>query len=122
MNELRGVAPDEVLVASGGVEPAVEAVEVEIVVVDPLPGETKTKWRERERADRVAKQKAVLAEWDKKVKESEACGLPAPERPKVRKLFPVPATPPSLKTKKARRGKRMVDDETEMIEIGRAHV
>lgn len=103
---------------SGGVEPAVEAVEVEIVAVDPLPGETKTKWRERERADRVAKQKAVLAEWDKRVKECESRGLQAPERPKVRKLFPVPTTPPSLKTKNARRGKRVVDEETEVIDIG----
>lgn len=121
MNELRGVAPEDVQVMSGAVEPVDEQVEAEdMMTIEPLPGETKTKWRERERVDRMAKQKAVLAEWEAKVKECESRGLPAPERPKVRKLFPVPATPPSLKTRKACRRKRVVDDDVEEIDIDMA--
>lgn len=121
MNELRGIVEEEEgqpAVAAG--DPSAGGVDVEevaIEVLDPLPGETKTKWRERERAERVAKQKAVLAEWEKKVEECESRGVPAPFKPKVRKLFPAPATPPSLRTKRTLIRGEVVSDDVEVIDI-----
>lgn len=129
MNELRGIVDEEegqpVVGAGDPVIEEVDEAEVAMEVLDPLPGETKTKWRERERAERVAKQKAVLAKWEEKVKECESRGVQAPlMKPKVRKLFPAPATPPSLRTRKASRRMGEGSDEGEEIdiEIGRAHV
>lgn len=124
MNELRGIAEEEegqpVMVAGDGDAEAVEAEEVvvvAVVAVDPLPGETKTKWRERERADRAAKQNAALEKWEKEAVECESRGLPVPAKPKVRKFFPAPATPPSLKTTRSSRGKKKVSDNAETINI-----
>lgn len=101
-------------------DPAVEVVDVEEVameVLEPLLGEPKTKWRERERAERVAKQKPVLTKWEKEVKECESCGVQAPLKPKVRKLFPAPVTPPSLRTKRASGRREVVSDDAEVIDI-----
>ncbi|KIO20665.1 hypothetical protein M407DRAFT_29719 [Tulasnella calospora MUT 4182] len=121
MNELRGIVDEEegqpVVGAGDPVIEEVDEAEVAMEVLDPLPGETKTKWRERERAERVAKQKAVLAKWEEKVKECESHGVQAPLKPKVRKLFPAPATPPSLRTRKASRRRGEGSDEGEEIDI-----
>lgn len=42
----------------------------------------------------------TLADWSQKVEEHEARGLPGPEKPKIRKLFPPAPTPPRFKSKK----------------------
>ncbi|KAG8908263.1 hypothetical protein FRC01_007463 [Tulasnella sp. 417] len=88
---------------------AVEAVEPRTPVEEDEeidPNETKAQWRQREQAARLEKQKAALASWQAAVADSEHRGMPAPEKPKVRKLFPAPATPPQFKTKRAARGRR----------------
>lgn len=87
------------------------------VAVDERPGETKKQWRDRERAERMAKQKEAIARWEEEVTESALRGVPAPTKLKIRKLFPAAVTPPRFKPKrntKARKKRAVEDDEDDV--------
>ncbi|KIO25642.1 hypothetical protein M407DRAFT_25019 [Tulasnella calospora MUT 4182] len=107
LDELRGDAG-----RMGGGAPVDEMVEP----VEPLmpveedeefdPTETKSQWRQCERWARLEKQKAALKSWEAAVADCERRGVPAPGKPKVRKLFPALATPTRFTAKRAPRRKR----------------
>ncbi|KIO17441.1 hypothetical protein M407DRAFT_32898 [Tulasnella calospora MUT 4182] len=115
--EQQGRAVEQV-VQPEHVQEAVVGIEAEAgVAVDERPGETKKQWRDRERAERMAKQKEAIAQWEEEVTESALCGVPAPTKPKIRKLFPAAVTPPRFKPKrnmKARKKRAVEDDEDDV--------
>lgn len=108
-----GAPVDETVEAVEAVEPSTPVKEDE----EFDPTETKTQWRQRECRARLEKQKAALTSWEAAVADCERRGVPAPEKPKVRKLFPALATPPRFKAKSAPRRKRRGAKRVEEVEV-----
>lgn len=57
------------------------------------------------------RRRRILAEWSRKVEDRESRGLPGPEIPKIRKLFPPAPTPPRFKSKKRCQHRRRGGEE-----------